>query len=66
MLVLTRRAGEELLIGDCIRVQVVSIQGARVRLGIEAPPDVEVDRAEIRRRRLEDLQEGVEQQPCSC
>jgi carbon storage regulator len=52
MLVLTRGIGEELVIGDNIRVQVISIQGSRVRIGIDAPPEVTVDRAEIHLRRI--------------
>jgi carbon storage regulator len=51
MLVLTRRLGEEIIIGDKIRVSVVTIQGDRVRLGIDAPQSVCVDRAEVHERR---------------
>jgi carbon storage regulator len=51
MLVLTRRAGEEIVINGNIRVTVVSIQGDRVRIGIAAPSSVVVDRAEIHERR---------------
>jgi carbon storage regulator len=51
MLVLTRRPGEEIIIGDNIRITVVSIKGDRVRIGIEAPPAVTVDRQEIHERR---------------
>jgi carbon storage regulator len=47
MLVLTRRAGERLLIGDNISVTVVSVERGKVRLGIEAPPDVLVLREEL-------------------
>ncbi len=45
---LTRRSGEEICIGDDVIVKIISIQGDKVRLGIEAPADVSVDRAEIR------------------
>jgi carbon storage regulator len=66
MLVLTRGVGEELVIGDNIRVQVVSIQGGRVRIGIEAPPEITVDRAEICLRRIaENRGEGLNL-PCRC
>lgn len=51
MLVLTRRPGEEIAIGDQITVTVLDIRGDVVRLGIAAPRDVRVDRAEVRRRR---------------
>lgn len=53
MLVLTRRVGEEIIIGDNIRVKIVSIKGDRIRVGIEAPESVSVDRAEIFARRAE-------------
>jgi carbon storage regulator len=53
MLVLTRRIGEEIVIGSGIRVTVLGVQGNRVRLGITAPPSVAVDRAEVRQRRAE-------------
>jgi len=47
MLVLSRRPGEQIVIGGNIRLTVLEIRGARVRLGIEAPPEVSVDRDEI-------------------
>ncbi len=47
MLVLTRRAGERLLIGENILVTVVSVERGKVRLGIEAPPDVLILREEL-------------------
>ena len=47
MLVLTRKAQEEILIGDSIRISIVRIKGNTVRLGIEAPRDVRVVRAEL-------------------
>jgi carbon storage regulator len=50
MLVLTRRIGEEILIGDDIRVTVVAVQGGKVRLGVAAPDSVRVDRREVRER----------------
>jgi carbon storage regulator len=53
MLVLTRKLGEEIVIGQDIRVKVVSVQGDRVRLGIEAPRSVPVDRLEVHERRAE-------------
>jgi carbon storage regulator len=52
MLVLTRRTGEEIVIGDGIRITVVGIRGDRVRLGITAPESVSVDRAEVWERRM--------------
>jgi carbon storage regulator len=50
MLVLSRRLGEQIVIGGEIRIQVVAIQGSKVRIGITAPPGIRVDREEISRR----------------
>ena len=47
MLVLTRKVGESIAIGDGITLAVVKIDGNRVRLGIEAPRDVLIRRDEI-------------------
>ncbi|MBI3463792.1 MAG: carbon storage regulator [Planctomycetes bacterium] len=51
MLVLTRRVGEEIVIGGEIRVTVVALRGEKVRLGVTAPADVRVDRHEVHERR---------------
>jgi carbon storage regulator len=53
MLVLTRRTGQEVVIGGNIRIKVTEVSGQRVRLGITAPKDVRVDRAEVDERRLQ-------------
>jgi carbon storage regulator len=53
MLVLSRRINEEIIIAGGIRVTVVSVKGDRVRIGIDAPPEVTVDRAEVHARRME-------------
>ena len=50
MLVLTRRVGEEIVIGGEIRVIVTAVRGDRIRIGIDAPPSVRVDRQEIHQR----------------
>jgi carbon storage regulator len=50
MLVLTRRPGESIVIGNGIKLTVVNIGPGRVKIGIEAPPSVRVDRAEIHAR----------------
>jgi carbon storage regulator len=47
MLVLTRRIGESLMIGPNIRVTVLGMDGPHVRVGIDAPKTVVVDREEI-------------------
>lgn len=47
MLILTRKLGESITIGDDIKVSVLGIQGRQVRLGIEAPLDVVVHREEV-------------------
>lgn len=47
MLVLTRKPGEEIIIADDIRVNVVEVDRGRVRLGITAPLTVPVDRSEV-------------------
>jgi carbon storage regulator len=47
MLVLTRRVGESLLIGDDIKVDVIQISGSQVKLGISAPREIPVLRQEI-------------------
>jgi carbon storage regulator len=50
MLVLTRKVGEEILIGDNINVKVIEISGSKVKLGIEAPADLRIFREEILER----------------
>lgn len=50
MLILTRRVQEALMIGDDVTVTVLSVKGNQVRLGINAPRDVEVHREEIYHR----------------
>ena len=50
MLILTRRIGEAVMIADEVSVAVLSINGAQVRLGVNAPRDVPVHREEIYER----------------
>jgi len=50
MLILTRKDGETLMVGDDIQVQVLGVKGNQVRLGVNAPKDVTVHREEIYNR----------------
>jgi carbon storage regulator len=50
VLILTRRIGETLMIGNEVTVTVLSVKGNQVRIGIEAPKDVAVHREEIYER----------------
>lgn len=53
MLILTRKEGETIRIGDDVVVTVVAVRGNKVRLGIDAPKDVPIVRPEADERRLE-------------
>jgi carbon storage regulator len=58
MLVLSRRLGESLKLGDDITVTVLSISGSQIRLGVDAPREIPVHRQEVYER----LQVNAEQQ----
>jgi len=46
MLILTRKKGESIAIGDNIQIQVLNVKGGQVRIGIDAPREVQVNREE--------------------
>lgn len=52
MLILTRRPGQSIKIGEDIEVAVIGVHGSQVRIGIRAPKQVAVDREEITLRKL--------------
>ena len=63
MLVLTRKVKEAIVIAGKVRVVVAEVRSDRVRLGVEAPHDVTVDREEIHLRVLQDPAANVTQPP---
>lgn len=62
MLIFTRRAGEDIIIGDDIIIKTLGINRNQVRYAIVAPKHIPVDRIEIRRRKNAEKERLVEQQ----
>lgn len=50
MLILTRRVGEAVVIGDNVTVAIIGVKGSQIRIGVNAPKDVTVHREEIYER----------------
>ncbi len=59
MLVLTRKVGETLVIGDDVTITVTFVENGKVSLGINAPPTIRVDRSEVHERREKAAASGV-------
>ena len=59
MLILTRRIGEKLIIGENVTVTILGVKGRQIRIGIDAPRDVTVNREEIFQRILKEREQLI-------
>ena len=57
MLILTRRVGEKIIIGENVTVVVLAVKGNQIRIGIDAPREIQVHREEIYQRILKEREE---------
>jgi len=60
MLILTRRSGQSLYVGDNIRITVLGIQGKQVKIGLELPEDMTVYRDEVYQRVMEENRMAIQ------
>ncbi|MDR3045673.1 MAG: carbon storage regulator CsrA [Desulfovibrio sp.] len=60
MLILTRRPGESLYLGDNIRITILGMQGKQVKIGLDVPGDMVVYREEVYRRVMEENRMALE------
>ena len=63
MLILCRRAGETVFVGDIIQVTVLAVKGNQVRIGFECPPEIPVHREEVYRRIQAEKEAGLTPMP---
>ena len=59
MLLLTRKLGENIRIGDDVKITIVEVKGNHVKLGIDAPPSIKVHREEIYERIQQERQRAI-------
>ena len=63
MLVLTRKSGEGIIIGDDVRITIVEVRGNSIRIGIDAPKHKKIHRMEVYERICGENQEATQWQP---
>ena len=63
MLVLTRKSGEGIIIGDDVRITIVEVRGNSIRIGIDAPQHKKIHRMEVYERIRSENQEATQWQP---